>query len=162
AVPQRLALDALRMALADAASLPEAVAELVAAVHRDAAWAKVKLVTAVLVVCASLVGGTVGVIHVVRPTPTEPVAFVPALPPEEAGRGKAVRGLRLVLDAGNGEATLARGAAHADPIALRVQFRNEADKPIKVKTGNLQLGWEPRYEIAVTGPDADSVRVDVQ
>ena len=163
AVPPRLATAAIRAALAEAASLPAPVAELVAAVHRDAAWLKIKVAAAALLVCATIAGGAVAAIHAARPIPDDAVALVPAVPSdEESGRGKAVRGLRLVLDAGGGETTLRAGAAQAEPIALRLQFRNDSDQPLKIKTEGLAPGWEKRYEIQVTGPDADSVRVEVQ
>jgi RNA polymerase sigma factor (sigma-70 family) len=167
-VPPRLALDAIQAALVEAAAMPEAVAELVSAVNRDATLAKVKITAAALAVCATLIGGAAAVVYAVRPaavirsTPTDAVALVPTLPAEEDGRGKAVRGLRLVLDAGNGETAMTADAAQTQPIALRLQFKNDGDKPIKIKTTNLLASWEARYEITVTGPDAESVRIEVQ
>ena len=135
--------------------------------HRDSVWVKIKVAAVALLVGAAVAGGSVAAYHAIRvtpaPTPDDAVAFVPAVSPEEeSGRGKAVRGLRLVLDAGGAETTIKPGAAQADPIAFRLQFRNDSDQPFKIKTSTLAPAWEKRYEITVTGPDADSVRIEEQ
>lgn len=162
AVPPRLAADAIHSALAGAAGLPASVAELVASVPGPAGFGQMKAALLVLVVGTSLAaGGAAFSLRATPPASEDAVALAPAIAPEdETGRGKAVRGLRLLLSADRTETTLPAGAAQAEPVTLRLQFRNESNQPLKLKTDNLGAGWERRHEILVIGPDADSVRLE--
>jgi RNA polymerase sigma factor (sigma-70 family) len=169
AVPPALTAAAVRTALTSAIAAPASgsVAQLAASVQRDTALVKFKMGLAAVFVVAVAVGA--GFLFIpsgpdanasaqepVRFAPTPPVDAKKESPKKEADRGQTLNGLSLGLSADKTE--LAPGSdGKIEPLTLRLQFHNESNDTIRIKTDNLLPTWEGRVTLNVIGPDGKNV-----
>jgi RNA polymerase sigma factor (sigma-70 family) len=166
-VPAVLSAVAVRAALTaagGAVSLSASVAQLAAAVQRDAFLARLKWALA-----AVFLVGITGAGSLLLPRSSEAIRHAPipvAKPADtpkktEPDQGEPVNGLSLVLAADRTELTQGQDGKIA-PLTLRLQFRNAGKEDFRVKTDNLVPTWDSRLQLSVIGPDDGSVGVTEQ